>query len=64
MIFALALLLSTFDMPVFHLVWIQDGKAVESVEDMTLSECKERAKHYKLRAQAQCYLSIVTREYI
>lgn len=58
----LALLLA-FNMPIYHLVYIQGDKVVERVEDLTGPECKAKQIRYKPRAQAQCVLIIGEREY-
>ena len=52
-----------FELPAYHLVWIQDGRVVQSVEDYTLPECKSLANHYRKRARARCVLQIEVREY-
>lgn len=61
--FILAAYLLAFDMPAFHLFWVQDGKLVESVEDYTLPECKAKANQFKKKQKAKCLQTVVTREY-
>lgn len=52
-----------FQMPSFHLVWIENGQVAVSIEDMTEAECRARQKTFKPRAQAQCVLDVGEREY-
>lgn len=52
-----------FQMPAFHLVWTDKGHVVVNNEDMTLSECKARAKQFKVIPKAKCVLEIGEREY-
>lgn len=52
-----------FPLPAYHLVFQKDGAQGISIEDMTLSECKARAKTFKPSAHAKCVLAIGQREY-
>lgn len=59
---ALALWLA-FNLPAYHLVWLQDGHVATSIEDMTLPECQAHQRTFKPRAQAVCVLDFAEREY-
>lgn len=52
-----------FAMPAYHLVFEKNGLQLVSAEDLTLAECRARAKTFKKSAHAKCVLDIGEREY-